>query len=113
METFITFEVPKQDISTQSKSFGDEDILNKQIFELELSVRTNNCLKAENVIFVGDLVKKNEADMLKFPNFGKKSLTELKKALDIMGLSFGMKIDDWKRPVVINSATTSKKKHKE
>jgi len=113
LETFITFEVPKQDFNTTSKSFGDDDIFNKQIFELELSVRTNNCLKAENVIFVGDLVKKTEADMLKFPNFGKKSLTELKKALDMMGLSFGMKIDDWKRPVVIDSSTTSKKKNKE
>ena len=113
LETFITFEVPKQDFNTNSKSFGDDDIFNKQIFELELSVRTNNCLKAENVIFVGDLVKKTEADMLKFPNFGKKSLTELKKALDMMGLSFGMKIDDWKRPVVIDSSTTSKKKNKE
>ncbi|CAK8163266.1 RNA polymerase subunit alpha [Candidatus Xenohaliotis californiensis] len=66
-----------------------------KIEDLELSVRSQNCLKCEDVVYVGDLVQKTEAEMLKTPNFGKKSLNEIKQVLMGMGLSLGMKIAEW------------------
>ena len=78
--------------------FTDEEFnknLLKTIDELELSVRSYNCLKYENIIYVGDLVSKSEAEMLKTANFGRKSLNELKENLKAMGLGFGMKLVNW------------------
>ncbi len=72
--------------------------LNKKIDELELSVRSANCLKNANIRYIGELVQKTEPEMLKTKNFGRKSLNELKKILAEMGLSFGMEIPDWKPP---------------
>ena len=72
--------------------------LDKRIDELELSVRSANCLKNANIRYIGELVQKTESEMLKTKNFGRKSLNELKKILEGMGLSFGMKIPDWKPP---------------
>ncbi|WP_022854351.1 DNA-directed RNA polymerase subunit alpha [Thermodesulfatator atlanticus] len=72
--------------------------LNKKIDELELSVRSANCLKNANIRYIGELVQKTESEMLKTKNFGRKSLNELKKILESMGLSFGMHIPDWKPP---------------
>ncbi|MDR2077870.1 MAG: DNA-directed RNA polymerase subunit alpha [Rickettsiales bacterium] len=70
--------------------------LNKRIDEMELSVRSYNCLFSEGIRYVGDLVRKSEVEMLRLPNFGRKSLNELKENLKILGLSFDMKIsDDW------------------
>jgi DNA-directed RNA polymerase subunit alpha len=60
-----------------------------------LSTRTRNCLKCENIIYVGDLVQKTEAEMLRIPNLGRKSLRELKEMLAQMGLHFGMEVPDW------------------
>jgi DNA-directed RNA polymerase subunit alpha len=67
----------------------------KSVDDLELSVRSANCLKAENLHFVGDLVQKSEQELLKTPNFGKKSLNEIKEVLASMGLSLGMKLESW------------------
>jgi DNA-directed RNA polymerase subunit alpha len=67
----------------------------KTIDELELSVRSYNCLKNENIIYVGDLVARTESEMLKTANFGRKSLNELKENLKAMNLNFGMKIANW------------------
>jgi DNA-directed RNA polymerase subunit alpha len=72
--------------------------LNKKIEELELSVRSANCLKNANIRYIGELVQKTESEMLKTKNFGRKSLNELKNILAEMGLSFDMKIPDWKPP---------------
>ncbi|NPA49749.1 MAG: DNA-directed RNA polymerase subunit alpha [Thermodesulfobacteria bacterium] len=72
--------------------------LDKRIDELELSVRSANCLKNANIRYIGELVQKTESEMLKTKNFGRKSLNELKKVLEKMGLSFGMEIPDWKPP---------------
>ncbi len=72
--------------------------LDKKIDELELSVRSANCLKNANIRYIGELVQKTESEMLKTKNFGRKSLNELKKILAEMGLSFGMEIPDWKPP---------------
>jgi DNA-directed RNA polymerase subunit alpha len=67
----------------------------KKVDELELSVRSANCLKNDNIIYIGDLVQKTEAEMLRTPNFGRKSLNEIKEVLSSMGLRLGMDIPGW------------------
>ena len=67
----------------------------KKVDDLELSVRSANCLKNDNIIYIGDLVRKTEAEMLRTPNFGRKSLNEIKEVLSSMGLRLGMDIPDW------------------
>jgi DNA-directed RNA polymerase subunit alpha len=67
----------------------------KKVDELELSVRSANCLKNDNIIYIGDLVQKSEAEMLRTPNFGRKSLNEIKEVLSSMGLRLGMEIPGW------------------
>ncbi len=74
------------------------DKLGRSVDELELSVRSYNCLKNANIKTIGELVQKTENDMLKTKNFGRKSLNEIKEILERMGLSLGMKIDNWQQP---------------
>jgi DNA-directed RNA polymerase subunit alpha len=78
---------------------GDSNQINrfllKKVDELELSVRSANCLKNDNIIYIGDLVQKTEAEMLRTPNFGRKSLNEIKEVLSSMGLRLGMDIPGW------------------
>jgi DNA-directed RNA polymerase subunit alpha len=78
---------------------GDTNQINryllKKVDELELSVRSANCLKNDNIIYIGDLVQKTEAEMLRTPNFGRKSLNEIKEVLSSMGLRLGMDIPGW------------------
>ena len=78
---------------------GDVNVINrfllKKVDELELSVRSANCLKNDNIIYIGDLVGKTEAEMLRTPNFGRKSLNEIKEVLSSMGLRLGMDIPGW------------------
>jgi DNA-directed RNA polymerase subunit alpha len=78
---------------------GDTNQLNryllKKVDELELSVRSANCLKNDNIIYIGDLVQKTEAEMLRTPNFGRKSLNEIKEVLAQMGLHLGMDVTNW------------------
>ena len=78
---------------------GDTATINrfllKKVDELELSVRSANCLKNDNIIYIGDLVQKTEAEMLRTPNFGRKSLNEIKEVLSAMGLRLGMEIPGW------------------
>lgn len=73
-------------------------MLFKLVDDLELTVRAANCLKAENVHYIGDLVQKAESDLLKTPNLGRKSLAEIKSILAERGLTLGMKIDNWQSP---------------
>ncbi len=98
LQVFINFDVAKADIPVQ-KEIEIEPEFNKNLLktidELELSVRSYNCLKNENIIYVGDLVSRSEAEMLKTANFGRKSLNELKENLKAMGLGFGMKLTNW------------------
>jgi DNA-directed RNA polymerase subunit alpha len=95
MTIFINFE---EELETESR--GEEkpliknENLNRSVEELELSVRSYNCLKNANIQTIGELVQKTEAEMLKTKNFGRKSLNEIKEILASMGLSLGMKIDD-------------------
>ncbi len=81
------------------KDLGDQQSVNpiytRPVDDLELTVRSANCLKAENIYFIGDLVQRTENDLLKTPNLGKKSLTEIKGVLATHGLSLGMRLDNW------------------
>jgi len=98
LQVFINFDVAKVDAPAPKEVSIDQEFnknLLKTIDELELSVRSYNCLKNENIIYVGDLVAKTESEMLKTANFGRKSLNELKDNLKAMGLNFGMKIPNW------------------
>jgi DNA-directed RNA polymerase subunit alpha len=72
-----------------------DPILMRPVDELELTVRSANCLKAENIYLIGDLIQRTEVELLKTPNLGKKSLTEIKDVLATRGLSLGMRLDSW------------------
>ena len=85
-----------EESSADNKIRNDYDpVLLRPVDDLELTVRSANCLKAENIYFIGDLVQKSEGELLKTPNLGKKSLTEIKDVLASRSLSLGMKIDNW------------------
>ena len=96
LQAFINFDEPEiqndQD-STEKLSFNSN--LLKKVEELELSVRSANCLKNDNIIYIGDLVQKTESEMLRTPNFGRKSLNEIKEVLTHMELNLGMSVPDW------------------
>ena len=100
LNVFVNFDVStvasaqSQETTTNSTSSKDSDLC-KKIDEMELSVRSYNCLINEGIKYIGDLVQKSENDMLRLPNFGRKSLNELKENLKSMGLSFDMKLDNW------------------
>ena len=72
-----------------------DPILLRPVDDLELTVRSANCLKAENIYFIGDLIQRTEVELLKTPNLGKKSLTEIKEVLGSRGLSLGMQLESW------------------
>lgn len=97
LNVFITFDegeiTPK--LQEVQETFKLNDNLFKSVDELELSVRSANCLKNAEIRYIGDLVQKTEAEMLKTKNFGRKSLNEIKEILSEMGLSLGMKLDNW------------------
>jgi len=75
-----------------------DPILLRPVDDLELTVRSANCLKAENIYYIGDLIQRTEVELLKTPNLGKKSLTEIKDVLASHGLSLGMRLDNWPPP---------------
>ena len=96
LSIFVNFDEP------EAASRADEEdelefnpLLLKKVDELELSVRSANCLKNDNIVYIGDLIQKTEAEMLRTPNFGRKSLNEIKEVLTTMGLHLGMDIIDW------------------
>ncbi len=92
-------ELPNDSITKYSKKEERIDpLLMRPVDDLELTVRAANCLKAENIYYIGDLVQRSENDLLKTPNLGKKSLTEIKSVLLQRGLSLGMKIEKWPPP---------------
>ncbi len=96
LRLFVNFEEPKAALADRAE---EELPFNKNLLrkvdELELSVRSANCLKNDNIIYIGDLVQKTEAEMLRTPNFGRKSLNEIKEVLSQMGLHLGMEIANW------------------
>ena len=96
LSMFINFNDPKE-VITQEKATEPEFNRNllRKVDELELSVRSMNCLKNDNIIYIGDLVQKTEGEMLRTPNFGRKSLNEIKEVLSGMSLYLGMEIPNW------------------
>ena len=86
---------PAMPMESQTDTNQLNRYLLKKVDELELSVRSANCLKNDNIIYIGDLVQKTEAEMLRTPNFGRKSLNEIKEVLASMGLRLGMDIPGW------------------
>ena len=93
---FINFDEP-QEVTIREKPTEPEFNKNllRKVDELELSVRSMNCLKNDNIIYIGDLVQKSEGEMLRTPNFGRKSLNEIKEVLTGMSLYLGMEIPNW------------------
>jgi DNA-directed RNA polymerase subunit alpha len=96
LQLFINFEEPTTVMAEERTSEPpfNRNLLRK-VDELELSVRSANCLKNDNIVYIGDLVQKTEAEMLRTPNFGRKSLNEIKEVLAQMGLHLGMEIPNW------------------
>ena len=96
LRLFITFEEPQtREVREEMSEIPFNRNLLRKVDELELSVRSANCLKNDNVIYIGDLVQKTEAEMLRTPNFGRKSLNEIKEVLSQMGLHLSMDINSW------------------
>jgi len=96
LQLFINFDEPRpvQHEEPQDDLPFNRNLLRK-VDELELSVRSANCLKNDNIVYIGDLVQKSEQEMLRTPNFGRKSLNEIKEVLTGMGLSLGMSVPAW------------------
>ncbi|MFC0245724.1 DNA-directed RNA polymerase subunit alpha [Falsochrobactrum ovis] len=93
---FVNFEEPEKEAQEeQVAELAFNPALLKKVDELELSVRSANCLKNDNIVYIGDLIQKTEAEMLRTPNFGRKSLNEIKEVLASMGLHLGMEIPAW------------------
>ena len=96
LSIFVNFEEPQKEIvQEQVTELAFNPALLKKVDELELSVRSANCLKNDNIVYIGDLIQKTEGEMLRTPNFGRKSLNEIKEVLATMGLHLGMEIPAW------------------
>ena len=96
LQLFVNFEEPhaaRAPVDTPEPAFNPH--LLRKVDELELSVRSANCLKNDNIVYIGDLVQKTEQEMLRTPNFGRKSLNEIKEVLTHMDLTLGIEINDW------------------
>ena len=96
LSLFVNFEEPAEiEKKPQTTELEFNKNLLRKVDELELSVRSMNCLKNDNIIYIGDLVQKTEPEMLRTPNFGRKSLNEIKEVLNAMSLYLGMEIPNW------------------
>ncbi|WP_038541563.1 DNA-directed RNA polymerase subunit alpha [endosymbiont of Acanthamoeba sp. UWC8] len=95
LQIFVNFDEVEEAIEIEEEKLPFDPQLLKKVDDLELSVRSHNCLKNDNIRYIGDLVVKTESEMLKTPNFGRKSLNEIKEVLSAMGLKFGMDIVGW------------------
>jgi len=96
LNIFVNFEEPRREIEAPAmQELPFNPALLKKVDELELSVRSANCLKNDNIVYIGDLIQKSEGEMLRTPNFGRKSLNEIKEVLASMGLHLGMAVENW------------------
>ncbi|MFZ2587366.1 MAG: DNA-directed RNA polymerase subunit alpha [Alphaproteobacteria bacterium] len=95
LSVFINFEDIAEEPAGREVMIDINPHLLMKVDELELSVRSANCLKNENIVYIGDLVQKTEGEMLKTPNFGRKSLNEIRDLLGQMGLGLGMRLENW------------------
>lgn len=94
LAVFVDFEAQEQ-VEPEQKPAEVDPILLRPVDDLELTVRSANCLKAENIYYIGDLIQRTEVELLKTPNLGKKSLTEIKDVLASHGLSMGTRLENW------------------
>ena len=96
LQILINFDEPRARVEEEIRDDlpFNRNLLRK-VDELELSVRSANCLKNDNIVYIGDLVQKTEQEMLRTPNFGRKSLNEIKEVLASMGLGLGMTVTGW------------------
>ncbi len=99
LSVFVNLEGSEEEVQEEPESMIDP-ILLRPVDDLELTVRSANCLKAENIYYIGDLIQRTEVELLKTPNLGKKSLTEIKDVLASYGLSLGMRLEDWPPPSI-------------
>jgi DNA-directed RNA polymerase subunit alpha len=98
LSVFVDFEKVKpqpEDVKVGEEEPPFDPVLLRPVDDLELTVRSANCLKAENIFYIGDLIQRTEVELLKTPNLGKKSLTEIKDILALKGLSLGMRLENW------------------
>ncbi len=102
LAVFVDLEGEKQ-AEPEAKEEQIDPILLRPVDDLELTVRSANCLKAENIYYIGDLIQRTEVELLKTPNLGKKSLTEIKDVLASRGLSLGMRLENWPPASLKNS----------
>jgi DNA-directed RNA polymerase subunit alpha len=94
LAVFVDLDNEKEQI-VEEKEDEVDPILIRPVDDLELTVRSANCLKAENIYYIGDLIQRTEVELLKTPNLGKKSLTEIKDVLASRGLALGMRLENW------------------
>ena len=94
LAVFVDLDNEKEQV-VEEKEDEVDPILIRPVDDLELTVRSANCLKAENIYYIGDLIQRTEVELLKTPNLGKKSLTEIKDVLASRGLALGMRIENW------------------
>jgi len=96
LSNFINFEDPEEEEAPEVlEDLPFNKNLLRKVDELELSVRSANCLKNDNIVYIGDLVQRSEPEMLRTPNFGRKSLNEIREVLKVMGLELGMNVENW------------------
>ena len=97
LSVFVDFEKVNDQVAEEEVEIEEvfDPVLLRPVDDLELTVRSANCLKAENIFYIGDLIQRTEVELLKTPNLGKKSLTEIKDILALKGLSLGMRLENW------------------
>ncbi|MEZ5446265.1 MAG: DNA-directed RNA polymerase subunit alpha [Gammaproteobacteria bacterium] len=95
LSVFVDLSGAETPVTSKTESPAVDPILLRPIDDLELTVRSANCLKAESIHYIGDLIQRTEVELLKTPNLGKKSLTEIKEVLASRGLSLGMRLENW------------------
>lgn len=100
LDVFVDLSGPDEADAASAESQIDP-ILMRPVDELELTVRSANCLKAENINYIGDLIQRTEVELLRTPNLGKKSLTEIKEVLESHGLALGMRVENWPPPSLV------------
>jgi DNA-directed RNA polymerase subunit alpha len=98
LAVFVDLEAEEAEVAAISAEPDIDPILLRPVDDLELTVRSANCLKAESIYYIGDLIQRTEVELLKTPNLGKKSLTEIKDVLASRGLSLGMRLENWPPP---------------
>lgn len=102
----VFVDLKAEDIAEEEEDTADIDpVLLRPVDDLELTVRSANCLKAENIYYIGDLIQRTEVELLKTPNLGKKSLTEIKDVLAQHGLSLGMRLENWPPAGIVSEAS--------